>query len=701
MKMNTVFFTLALLVICVSFASAEVLKLDMGLSTAAGELESGYTAFTTGTNGSVINGVKVTFSGTIAGRRRTNPTGIPLEQIMRDFIFGNNSDVTITLEGLEPSKLYDVIMYSFDTDSNGNRQAVWTGNSQPLFTTLFKGEDVPVSGEDYKFSGTARSDASGTLVLKGVKGPQQASGQTHYCYINALIVDKGDQCTNNAPAVQLASYSTVNLDVTSSIQLDLTATDDGKPYTEGCTQENPDVGTPYGLSFEWSQVSGPVAAQIDDTAVMDPVITFAQHGTYTFQVRVSDGPLGPGVQDGKETLVTTVVRVKNPATDDFLLAHWDMEDNGGTTVLDKAKGYNGVFADSPARDPNWVSGWIEGASPNAALLFHGIEVVDTVSVGNPVQVDIDPNVLELSDPNFADLQYEITAAAWIKVNTFDAALPWDAILTKGDHSWRLSRVNQNDTIGFFCNRPGLATARAEGTISVNDGQWHHIAGTYDGHTIKLYVDGILNVTGDGTGPIALDTAPVMIGGNADVANNFRTWNGMIDDARIYTYAMDDTEVSALAHLGVNLVPYVNAGPDQTFPLQEHELVLNATLVDDGKPAAADVSWSVIQTIPAEAQVTFISESTRLDPTIAFNMAGTYTLQVTADDGLAEDSDTITITVTSPTCADVIEDGLTMPVDVSGPEGGPDCKVDLYDLAEFARYWTKCNDPSMPGCDFPY
>jgi hypothetical protein len=53
--------------------------------------------------------------------------------------------------------------------------------------------------------------------------------------------------------------------------------------------------------------------------------------------------------------------------------------------------------------------------------------------------------------------------------------------------------------------------------------------------------------------------------------------------------------------------------------------------------------------------------------------------------MAEDSDTITIIVTSPTCEDVIADGLTMPVDVSGPEGGPDCKVDLYDLAEFARY----------------
>ena len=215
------------------------------------------------------------------------------------------------------------------------------------------------------------------------------------------------------------------------------------------------------------------------------------------------------------------------------------------------------------------------------------------------------------------------------------------------------------------------------------------------------MDGILDVSGEGTGPVALETVPIMIGGNADIANNFRTWNGMIDDVRIYTYALSDAEVSALAHQGINLVPYVNAGEDLTFQMRERQLVLNATLIDDGKPSPAEVSWSVVQVFPAEAQVTFVTESTRLDPTISFNMAGSYTLQVTADDGMAENSDTITITATSPTCADVIADKLTMPVDISGPDGGPDCKVDLYDLAAFALYWTKCNDPSIPVCDFPY
>ena len=174
------------------------------------------------------------------------------------------------------------------------------------------------------------------------------------------------------------------------------------------------MGTPIGLTFEWTQISGPAAAQIDNAAAEDPTLSFTQKGVYKFRVRVADGPLGPEVRDGKETLATITVRVKDPATDDFLLAHWDMEENGGNVLNDKATGYKGVFADTPAQDPNWVAGWIEGASPNTALQFHGIQNIGGTDVGGPVQVAIDPNVLPRSDPNFVNLQYEVSAAAWIK-----------------------------------------------------------------------------------------------------------------------------------------------------------------------------------------------------------------------------------------------------------------------------------------------
>ncbi|MBN1845623.1 MAG: FAD-dependent oxidoreductase [Sedimentisphaerales bacterium] len=49
-----------------------------------------------------------------------------------------------------------------------------------------------------------------------------------------------------------------------------------------------------------------------------------------------------------------------------------------------------------------------------------------------------------------------------------------------------------------------------------------------------------------------------------------------------------------------------------------------------------------------------------------------------------------------TCEEIIAAGRRMACDVSGPEGEPDCRVDFYDLAELARQWMLCNDPT-PEC----
>ncbi len=50
-----------------------------------------------------------------------------------------------------------------------------------------------------------------------------------------------------------------------------------------------------------------------------------------------------------------------------------------------------------------------------------------------------------------------------------------------------------------------------------------------------------------------------------------------------------------------------------------------------------------------------------------------------------------------TCAEVVQYGWTLAGDVSGPEGAPDCYVDLYDLKVMVDYWLDCNDPQDDNC----
>jgi hypothetical protein len=81
-------------------------------------------------------------------------------------------------------------------------------------------------------------------------------------------------------------------------------------------------------------------------------------------------------------------------------------------------------------------------------------------------------------------------------------------------------------------------------VNVNDGQWHHVAGTYDGSVARLYVDGVDDGSVLTSGAIGKNVYGVYIGANAQRTG--REWNGLIDDVRIYSRALLEAEVGYLA-----------------------------------------------------------------------------------------------------------------------------------------------------------
>lgn len=81
-----------------------------------------------------------------------------------------------------------------------------------------------------------------------------------------------------------------------------------------------------------------------------------------------------------------------------------------------------------------------------------------------------------------------------------------------------------------------------GTIPVNDGLWHHVAGVYDPTSINpfsLYVDGALDVAGNITTPVNTSPGNLRIGRRVD---DQRQFNGTIDEVRLWNYAKTQTEI---------------------------------------------------------------------------------------------------------------------------------------------------------------
>jgi hypothetical protein len=86
------------------------------------------------------------------------------------------------------------------------------------------------------------------------------------------------------------------------------------------------------------------------------------------------------------------------------------------------------------------------------------------------------------------------------------------------------------------------TQNIESDRNIIDNNWHHILGTYDGSVMKLYVDGVLSKTEDKwfPGDIAYGNYDLYIGDS---------FNGQIDDVRIYNYALTPTQVKTLYNNG--------------------------------------------------------------------------------------------------------------------------------------------------------
>jgi hypothetical protein len=105
--------------------------------------------------------------------------------------------------------------------------------------------------------------------------------------------------------------------------------------------------------------------------------------------------------------------------------------------------------------------------------------------------------------------------------------------------------------------------------------------------------------------------------------------------------------------GTNAAPAVDAGPDSALGLPG-VAILVGKVTDDGIPGATTATWS---TVSGPGFVSFANPGAAVTGA-TFSLAGTYVLQLAAGDGALSRSDTVTVTVNSPTnTAPVVNAGV--------------------------------------------
>jgi len=206
----------------------------------------------------------------------------------------------------------------------------------------------------------------------------------------------------------------------------------------------------------------------------------------------------------------------SPASDPNLVAWWRLDDRSGSSARDSSGNDNhGTLRG----DPQWTTGKIGGA-----LDFDG-----------------DGDYVDCGNPDMFNFNEQITASAWINLRSVPGSSR--AVVAKGEDGWRLALTRS--TSGFEFAIAGKSFGYP-GTLSgsqVAFGEWHHVCGTYDGETIRIYVDGQVDGTRDYARGIATNDLNLFIGDNPQWTGRF--WDGLIDDVFVFSRALSDDEIRAV------------------------------------------------------------------------------------------------------------------------------------------------------------
>ncbi len=105
------------------------------------------------------------------------------------------------------------------------------------------------------------------------------------------------------------------------------------------------------------------------------------------------------------------------------------------------------------------------------------------------------------------------------------------------------------TDGRFSLASGsTSTQRVVSQNAFPTGTFYHVVGTYDGATLKLYVNGALEAQLSKTGSVSYTSVPWTIGSSYSevrAAGFPRTWNGVIDEVQIFNRSLTGAEIQGI------------------------------------------------------------------------------------------------------------------------------------------------------------
>ena len=196
-----------------------------------------------------------------------------------------------------------------------------------------------------------------------------------------------------------------------------------------------------------------------------------------------------------------------PAQSSGLVAAYSFNEGSGTSVTDSSgNGNTGTVANTT---------WTASGKYGSALVFNGTSALVTIN-----------------DAASLHLTTAMTLEAWVSASTVNAI--YRDVIYKGNDAYYIEGTSTKSAFPSGGGTFGTASGEVFGTAKLTANTWTHLATTYDGANLRMYVNGKLVATLAKTGVIPTSANPLQIGGDSLYGQFFK---GNIDEVRVYNVAL--------------------------------------------------------------------------------------------------------------------------------------------------------------------
>jgi len=210
-----------------------------------------------------------------------------------------------------------------------------------------------------------------------------------------------------------------------------------------------------------------------------------------------------------------VTAAPRPTPDPNLVGWWKFDDGSGITAIDSSNKASALTL------PDTIT-WEAGIS-GGAVHFHG--------VGSGTGA-------------FGYNANAITVCAWVRHDEFISGKVERYVTIESEVA--VIRKENDGRLHFYIKTGGNLRHLWVSDV-LTKGQWHCVVGTWDGLTQRLYLDGVQKASQSPGGVLGAASG-------IRVSSSAEPFNGMLDDVRIYNYALTHGEVLSLAGVGTLYVP---------------------------------------------------------------------------------------------------------------------------------------------------